>query len=155
MAARRYSCAPSRSYQSRSLRYPYQPLERAQTVRGARTTIIAVSTRSSNVRLHVQETVDFAHEIHSQPKAPEAQPMAPQGNREGAIGATISNTDCQCHAYWIRPGPKQLLDLLINLFYRVAIYRDKARLRCRAFCCCKFSLFSDRRRHGQEKLKAT
>ena len=69
-------------------------------------TRIAVSTRMSNVRLPVQETADFAHEIHSQPKAPEAQPMAPQGNREGAIGATISNTDCQCHAYWIRPGPK-------------------------------------------------
>ena len=36
----RHSCGQSRSQQSRSLRYPYQPLERARTVRGARTTAL-------------------------------------------------------------------------------------------------------------------
>jgi hypothetical protein len=136
---RRHSCAPSRSYQSHSLLYPSPLSERALTVRGARITAAwveptAAFIRLSNVRPHVQETVDLAHEIHS-------QRMAPQQNREGAIGETISNTDGQCHAYWNRPGPKQLLDLLINLFYRTALCKDKAWLRCRAFCCYQFSLF--------------
>jgi hypothetical protein len=46
-----------------------------------------------------------------------------------------------------------LLDLLINLLYRVALYRDIARLNRRAFCCCRAS-FSDWRQNGQEELKA-
>src|SRR6202043_3622834 len=62
------------------------PVGRALTVRGARitsSTRIAVSIRMSNVRPHVQETADFAREIHS-------QRMAPRGNRKGVFGATIS-----------------------------------------------------------------
>src|ERR1700730_4926277 len=62
------------------------PLPQALTVRGARitsSTRIAVSIRMSNVRPHVQETADFAREIHS-------QRMALRGNRKGVFGATIS-----------------------------------------------------------------
>jgi hypothetical protein len=66
------------------------PVGRALTVRGARitsSTRIAVSIRMSNVRPHVQETADFAREIHS-------QRMALRGNRKGVFGATISKPDC-------------------------------------------------------------
>ena len=77
-------------------------------VRGARITVaakgaerIAVSTRSTNAWLRFGETADFASPIHSQPMAPQVQPMAPQGNREGAIGVTIRILDvflCRdCH----------------------------------------------------------
>jgi hypothetical protein len=81
--------------QSHSLFYPYPLSERALTVRGARITApraaqqIAVSIRFSNAWLRFRGTADFARPIHFQPMAPQAQPMAPQGNREGAIGVTI------------------------------------------------------------------
>jgi hypothetical protein len=87
--ARRLSCAQSRSQQSCSLLFRF-PVGRALTVRGARitsSTRIAVSIRMSNVRPHVQETADFAREIHS-------QRMALRGNRKGVFGATISKPDC-------------------------------------------------------------
>ena len=87
--ARRLSCAQSRSQQSCSLLFRF-PVGRALTVRGARitsSTRIAVSIRMSNVRQHVQETADFAREIHS-------QRMALRGNRKGVFGATISKPDC-------------------------------------------------------------
>jgi hypothetical protein len=77
------SCAPSRSYQSRSLRYPYQPLERARTVRGARITALvqeltAVSIRFSNAWLRFRGTADIARRIHC---------TRPHGIREGSLGA--------------------------------------------------------------------
>ncbi len=90
---RRHSCARSHLLQSHSLLYPYPLSERAPTVRGARNTashiLIAVSIRFSNAWLRFRGTADFASPIHSQPMAPQAQPMVPQGNHAGAIGATI------------------------------------------------------------------
>jgi hypothetical protein len=76
--------------QSHSLLYRYPLAERALMAPGAPNTVavmaelIAVSIRLSNVRLHVQETADFAREIRS-------QRMAPRGNRKDVCGATISN----------------------------------------------------------------
>ena len=62
-------------------------------VRGVRITAsripIAASIRFSNAWLRFRGTADFASPIHSQPMAPQAQPMAPKGNREGATGAII------------------------------------------------------------------
>jgi hypothetical protein len=87
--ARRLSCAQSRSQQSCSLLFRF-PVGRALTVRGARitsSTRIAVSIRMSNVRPHVQETADFAREIHS-------QRMALRGKPQRRFGATISKPDC-------------------------------------------------------------
>jgi hypothetical protein len=81
-------CVRSRSSQSHSLLYPYPLSERALTVRGARITScipIAVSTRSSNVKLPFRAMADFARAIHSQALAP---------NRESDIGGAIRTAAC-------------------------------------------------------------
>src|ERR1700736_6705370 len=96
--ARRHSCAQSRSQQSCSLLFRFL-VGRALTVRGARitsSTRIAVSIRMSNVRPHVQETADFAREIHS-------QRMALRGNRKGVFGATSKYPPAEPGALVLEP----------------------------------------------------
>jgi hypothetical protein len=62
-------------------------------------------------------------------KTPSAKPLGVSNCRATLSGSSDNHR------------PMKLLDVLINLFYRTLIYRDRARLRCRAFCCYRFSLF--------------
>jgi hypothetical protein len=53
-------------------------------------------------------------------------------------------------------GPSDAtLDVLVNLFYRTAMYRDISPAKVSGFLLLQVLSFSDRRRYGQEELKAT